>query len=87
MNRVNVKLSLLDFTDLIPLVNPLVNEFREGFSVDESAVARRHLQLTLLVDHSASGDGHHGDAVALHALEDVVVHSLVVRPCGDFPDD
>lgn len=67
-------------TDLIPLVNPLVDKLGEGLSGDEPAVAWRHLQLTLLVDHFASGDGHHGDAVTLHALEDVVVHRLVVRP-------
>lgn len=70
---------LLGFPDLIPLLNPLVDEFGEGLSVDESAVAGQHLQQALLVDHFASGDGRHGDAVTLHALKDVVVHSLVVR--------
>lgn len=79
--------SLLRCTDLIPLVNPLVDELGEGLPVDEPAVARRHLQLALLIDHLAPGDGHHGNAVTLHALEDVVVHRLVVSLCGDCPDD
>lgn len=60
-------------------MDPLVDEFGEGLPVDESAMAWQHLQLALLIDHAASGDGHHGDAVTLHTLEDVVVHSLVVR--------
>lgn len=79
--------SLLGFPDLIPLVNPLVDKLGEGLSVDESAMAWRHLQLTLLVDHFTSWDGHHRDAVALHALKDVVVHSLVMGLSWDFPDD
>lgn len=65
-------------TDLLPLLDSFVNKLREGFSVDEFAVACRHVQLPLLVDHFASGDGDDRHAVALHALEDVVVHSLVV---------
>lgn len=36
------------------------------------------LQPPILIDHFASGDGDDRDTVALHALEDVVVHSLVV---------
>lgn len=66
------------WTDLLPLMDPLVNKLREGFSMDESAVSWRHLQLALLVDHLTPGDGDYGDTVALHALEDVVVQCLVV---------
>lgn len=67
-----------DRTDLLPLLDPLVNKLREGFSMDESAVSWRHLQLPLLVDHLTPGDSDYGHTVALHALEDVVVHCLVV---------
>lgn len=70
--------TLDDWTDLLPLLDPLVHKLREGFPMDESAVSWRHLQLALLVDHLAPGDRDYGHAVALHALEDVVVHCLVV---------
>ena len=46
--------------------------------MDESAVARWHLQAAFLIDNFASGDGDDWDAVALHALKDVVIHSLVM---------
>lgn len=52
--------------------------------MDESAVSWRHLQLALLVDHLTPGDSDYGHTVALHALEDVVVHRLVVRLGWDF---
>lgn len=72
-------MKLLDgWADLLPLLDPLVNELGEGFSVDESAVSLRHPQLPLLVDHLAPGDGDDWHTVALHALEDVVVQRLVV---------
>ncbi len=67
------------------MLDSFVNIFREGFSVDEFAVPRRHLQLPFLIDHFASGDGDDRDTVALHALKDVVVHSLVVGLGGDLP--
>lgn len=65
-------------TDLIPLPDSLVHILREGLPVDESSVSRRHRQPSLLIDHFAPRDGDDGDAVALHALEDVVVHGLMV---------
>lgn len=65
-------------TDLLPLLDAFINEFREGFSVDEFAMPLCCLQSPILIDHFAPGDGDDRDAVALHALEDVVVHSLVV---------
>lgn len=70
--------NMWDLTDLPSLLDSFVNELRERFPVDERAVARGHVQLPVFVDHFASGDGDDRDAVALHALEDVVVHSLVV---------
>ena len=65
-------------TDLLPLSDSFVNKLRERLSMDEFAMSWGHRQLPFLIDHFASGDGDNRDAVALHALEDVVVHSLVV---------
>lgn len=67
------------FTDLVPLLDSFIDILREGFSVDESAPARCGLQPSFLVDHFAPGNGDHWDSMTLHALKDVVVHSLVVR--------
>lgn len=66
-------------TDLLPLLYSFIDKFREGFPVDEFAVPLRHLQPSILIHHFAPGDGDHRDTVALHALEDVVVDSLVMR--------
>lgn len=70
--------TVLHLTDLVPLLDSFVNKLREGFPGDESSGPWGHLQLPVLIHHPASGDGEDGDAVALHALKDVVVYSLVV---------
>lgn len=72
-------------TDLFPLVDPFVDELCVGLSGDKAALSWLGLQLTSLIDHLPSGDGHHGNTVAFHALKDVVIHSLVVRSCRDLP--
>lgn len=81
-------MKLLDeWTDLLPLLDPLVDKLREGFSMDESAMSWRHLQLALLVDHLTPGDRDYGHTVALHAFKDVVVQCLVVCLGRDFPNE
>lgn len=76
---------LWDLTDLLSLLDSFVNELRERFPVEESAMAWGHVQLPFFIDHFASGDGDDRDTMALHALKDVVVHSLVVGLGWYFP--
>lgn len=65
-------------THLVSLPDPFVNEVRERSSVNEPSLTRWDVELPVLINHFPSGDGDYGDAVALHALKDVVVHGLVV---------
>ena len=70
---------------LLPLPDALVDKLGERRARDEAARPGRHRQLPALVRHLPPGDGDHGDAMAHHALEDVVVHRLVVRAGRDGP--
>ena len=70
---------------LLPLPDALVDKLRERRALDEAARPGRHHQLSVLVHHLTPRDGDHGHAVAHHALEDVVVHRLVVRASRDGP--
>lgn len=70
---------------LIPLSYSLVHKIRVGLSRNKPACPRLSQHTTIFIHHSASGDGHQRNAVALHALEDVRIHSLVVCLSWNHP--
>lgn len=43
---------------------------------DEAAHALAHVDVSIFKDNLTLADDHQGGAVALHALEDVILHSL-----------
>lgn len=53
----------------------LVEVLWERFPRDEAAHALADADVSILKDNLALADDHQGGAMALHALEDVVLHS------------
>lgn len=61
---------------LAPDPDTLVEVLWEWFPRDEAAHALADADVPILKDNLALADDHQGGAMALHALEDVVLHSL-----------
>lgn len=66
-------------THLVPDSDALVEIRRERLPRDEAARAPVHAAVAVLEDNLALADDHQRGAVALHALEDVVLHGLQAR--------
>mmetsp|Transcript_45093 Transcript_45093/g.75942 ORF Transcript_45093/g.75942 Transcript_45093/m.75942 type:complete len:399 (-) Transcript_45093:354-1550(-) len=77
-----VHLTLEQVTRLVTGLNA-VEHRTERFARHKAAPALLALELSVLPGHLPSGDGHRCDTLDLHALEDVVVHFVVVGLGGD----